>query len=38
MLDDELEAISGISSKLASELKAAGYPTIESINVTHYAR
>ena len=34
MLDDDLEAIPGVGSKVASKLKTAGYPTIESVAVT----
>jgi DNA repair protein RadA len=34
MLDEEIEAIEGVGPKWAKELKAAGYPTIESVAVT----
>lgn len=34
MLDEGLESITGIGPKVASELREAGYPTIESLAVT----
>ena len=34
MLDEDLEAIPGVGSKTAQQLKEAGYPTIESVAVT----
>jgi len=34
MLDEDLKAIPGVGSGTASKLKAAGYPTIESVAVT----
>lgn len=34
MPDDKIEAIPGVGSKIAQQLKDAGYPTIESVAVT----
>jgi len=34
VLDEDLEAIPGVGSKTAQQLKEAGYPTIESVAVT----